>query len=232
MSMNQAKKLPDVYRHDTDSNNYKLMQLCNLINTDFEADMKSIFNSRDIHNATGKTLDRYGEMLGQSRNGATDEQYRFLLLNKIGKLKAGSDCNSVIQNIMIMFNAEKISVTEGNLSVSVNGVTMDMIDNTGYSAVEVKEKISEMLPVGVELSRLYVDGTLLISDIEEYGADYPVLYNAWRTAYKIHLGNPYANTGLTGKSTIPMDWDLGTAESTSITTQRNFPVGGTLGLLI
>lgn len=234
MSMNQAKKLPDVYRRDTGSNNYKIMQLCNLLNTDFEADMKSIFNSRDINNAKGKTLDKYGEMVGQSRNGATDEQYRFLILYKISRLTAESDCDSIIASLSQLFGSEQgeISISESNSSVQINGITIDMANNSGFSMDEVKSMVTDLLPVGVSAGRTVFSGSLLVNSRREFFGNpdavnnYPRLYSAWYLAQSEYYYHG-RDVGLSGSGTVPNIFDNGDGFSTSGTY-----AGGTLSVIV
>ena len=234
MSMNQTKKLPDAYRKDTDSNNYKLMQLCNLLNTDFSADVRSIFHSRDIHNATGKTLDKYGEMIGQSRNGATDEQYRFLILYKISRLKAESDCNSVILSLSQMFNAEHgvISISEYSSGVQINGITIEMAESTGFTMTEIENMVSDLLPIGVSGGRTVFSGTLLVNskykltgNIEAINK-YPVLYSAWYYSQFEYINNG-KDVGLSGYGEVPEIFNADYGFPTSGTY-----AGGTLSAMV
>ena len=81
--MNESRKLPDAYAKEKCSNLYKVMQLDDLLYADSKGALKSIDRSRDLQQAYGETLDKYGEMFGVERKGASDEQLRIKLLNKI-----------------------------------------------------------------------------------------------------------------------------------------------------
>lgn len=209
--MNNTKRLPDAYAKNTDSNIYRLLQLVNLLYNDLQIDLKCIDKSRDIHEATGKTLDRYGEMINVSRGGATDEQYRTKILSQIARYVTESDCNSVISAIAHIFDVPvtDISIVEENMKVDILGLTMEMLEKSGYKSREIETMIRGLIPIGVELSPPKYAGTLKILSDEEIErmdislrVDYPVLYPAW-----IH-GNMFGDydRGLSGDYDLPEDW--------------------------
>ena len=80
--LNHAKNLPDAYRKDKDSNNYKILEVERDAVSQLNAMLNQIYEITDLENATGKTLDLYGEKIGQDRGKATDEQYRVLIRAK------------------------------------------------------------------------------------------------------------------------------------------------------
>lgn len=174
-----------------------------------ETDLNAISDSRDMSAATGATLDNYGAMVGVSRNGATDEQYQTKILNQISRNVSGVDANSIIKAIALTLKAEEtsISISEGIMSVTVNGLTVAMLDESGYSASEISEMISGLLPIGVSLGSTMYAGTLLL--VREYTvaetgvyAQYPHLWNCWwlGQAYSLLYGQ---NVGLSGEGTVP-----------------------------
>lgn len=207
--MNRAKQLPDSYVKNVDSNNYKLLQLANLLYVDLNADLKKINQSRDLYNATGKTLDYYGAMVGEKRNGASDEQFRTKILNRIGRNVANSDCNSFITIVanMLDIKPETIRTVEGENSVEVVGLTVETIEKSGYTSEELIEMMENLLPIGVSMAGSEITGSLLIFDILNFFGDdavfseYPRLYTAW------YLGQvEYAkgnDVGLSGYGEVP-----------------------------
>lgn len=224
--MVSARKLPDAYNKSFGSDLYKLLRLAELSNRDTKTDFKAINESRDINFAYGDSLDMYGEMFGISRDGATDEQYRVKILLKIGKLKANSDCNSMIQVISDMFNIDKSSFLltglneyEGVMSlqksgaVRICGLSSSIITDLGYTSEQVRQMINDVLPVGVRVETLIFDGTLkLMSPTANGGGDMPTLNAAW------DYGQSHPESALSGDYVNPND-------STDIGTHT----GGTLG---
>lgn len=221
--MNNTKKMPDAYAKHTESNLYKLLQVVNLLQNDAKVDLKCIDKSRDIYKSSGKTLDRYGEMVGELRSGATDEQYRTKILSKIARSISGSDCNSVISAVAQIFgvDASDISLSEGDMSVAINGLTIEMLENSGYKSREIEKMISGLIPAGVELSHQKYKGTLLINDETSSSSDYPTLYVAWSRGMSAYVANG-TDIGLSGYGEVP--WD-------STGTMSGTYQGGTLGIL-
>lgn len=241
--MNQTKKMPDAYNKSIDSNLYKLLQLVNLVQEDFRADLLSIAETNDLNKAYGSTLDLYGDLLKVSRNGATDEQYRIKILNQIAVNTANTDCNSIISTISQMFGAENssISIVEGDLQIYIKGLTIEMLKNSGYSSTEITKMIKKLSPIGVALSEPVYAGTLVIDSDEVYPAptvanDYPILYSAWKNGQiKQGADGNYIvshDTGLSGYGEVPETWrdSLPDAVKEQVLTAGDFE-GGTLGLI-
>ncbi len=173
--MNRAKELSDAYAKSIESNNYKLLQMINLICLDFNCDLMKILESRDLNYAVGKTLDRYGEMLGVARGKATDDQYRINIIGKIGRLTTDGSCNDTINRIadIVGETPEKISIVENDMSVEIRGLSMESLEKSGYSSEEVTEIIKELIPICVSLELTKYAGTLLVmGEIDTYEKTY------------------------------------------------------------
>lgn len=241
--MNQTKKMPDAYNKSIDSNLYKLLQLVNLVQEDFRADMLSIAETNDLNKAYGYTLDLYGDLLKVSRSGATDEQYRIKILNQIAVNTANTDCNSIINTITQMFGVENgnISIVEGDLQIYIKGLTIEMLKNSGYTSKEITNMLKKLSPIGVALSEPVYAGTLVVDSDEIYPAPpvasgYPVLYQAWKNGQiKQGADGSYTvsyDTGLSGYCEVPETWrdSLPDAIKEQVITTGDFE-GGTLGLI-
>lgn len=233
MIQNETKRLPDAYAKDTNSNNYKILQLLYLLNADTRADLQSIEHASDIANASGKTLDKFGEMYGQARNGANDEQYRFLIMYKISKMTTKSDCNSIINSLETLFNTDGgIKITEGNLTAKVEGISIETIENTGFTNEQIKEMISDLMPVGVSLSGTTFAGTLKITNNklvygnQELKEKYPVLYPAWSESQTLYMYEG-KDVGLSGYGEVPELF----AGAEKYKTKGTYS-GGTLSLIV
>lgn len=229
--MNNAKRLSDAYAKQPDSNNYKLLQLANLLFTDYQADLRSIARSRDISFAFGKTLDRYGEMVGVSRGTATDDQYRVKILNQIGACVSGGDCNSVISAVTQMLGIERSSVAirEHVAAVEVKGLKLSMLD-TGYSMAEINAMILKVLPAGVNLVPPVYAGTLESVLVSQSGQqeEYRTLYRAWLEGQKA-LHEDGEQVGLAGSAEVPESFLTMEGSSTEYAVTGEY-AGGTLGM--
>lgn len=168
--MNNVKKLPDAYAKGIDSNNYKLLQLANLLYTDQKCDLTAILKSRDLQTAYGKTLDYYGGMVGQSRGGATDEQYRIKIFNQIGKQRSTGACDDVIRLIsqILGLDVGTFFLTEQSSgTIAIDGLTTDILDKADMKFEEVKEIINSILPIGVAIGEIIVAGTFSFGSVYE-----------------------------------------------------------------
>lgn len=194
--MNNAKKLPDAYAKCVDSNNYKLLQLANLLYTDLRCDLLKIAESRDLEYATGETLDRYGEMLGKSRNGDSDTKYRANLLIQIGKHVSGSDFNSVIKLISDIFGipVEEVQISEledptitslYNIGAIVSNISFEAIEKVGFTIDEAIEAIKSLLPAGVPIVNSSFAGTFQYGE-HEGESDDKTGYNCGTLGKAIH----------------------------------------------
>lgn len=227
--MNNISKLPDAYAKTTGSNNYKLLELANQLYSGLQKDLQDIQDVRSVQQATGKTLDRYGAMIGQPRNWSTDEQYRVKILNKISSMISSSDYYSVKSNIcqMLDIDSSSIQLVEGELSVAVYGLTLELIESTGLSSKQIYDMIQKVLPAGIELVRLQYKGTLLV---EMYSGNagstqYPQLFPAWKDGQKAFAEGK--DIGLSGQGQVPSSFK---ADYPEYQTSGTY-LGGTLSSL-
>lgn len=167
--MNNAKKMPDAYYKGTDGNLYKLMQLIHLLYEDVNSDLISILESHDLANAYGATLDNYGASVGVDRNGASDAQYRTMILNRIGKIISTGDCNTVIELISQMLGIDKseVHITEiGSAKVSLSNISFETLENSGFDGEEAVRMIKGLLPIGVSIGESSFAGTFQYGSVE------------------------------------------------------------------
>lgn len=169
--MNRAKKLPDAYAKSIDSNNYKLLQLANLLYTDLKCDLTSIFELRNLQHAFGKILDEYGRMVGLNRNGLNDEQYRIKIYNQIGKQRSTGNCNDAIRLIAQTLGVEVDSfslIEKGDATISITGLTTDVLEQSGFDVRELREIIDGVLPIGVAIDEMTFEGTFEFGEVYEF----------------------------------------------------------------
>lgn len=166
--MDNVKRLPDAYYKGEDGNNYKLLHLNELAVTEFKTDMAAVSDCLDVMKSTGKTLDLYGEMVGQSRGKLDDAQYRLLILNKIGRNLCKGNYNDVIALLAQMFNAELSDIVfteaEDPCKITIVKFPLDLLTNAGFSGEQTVLIIEMLLPVCIRLTDIEFNGTFEFMD--------------------------------------------------------------------
>ena len=166
---NLVKNLPDAFKKTTDSNNFKILEIEKRTLADIRTDLQEIDNILDINNARGKTLDLYGERVGQVRGVADDDKYILMIKAKIMRNLSNGSYPSIVNAICETFSCEpsKVYITDGDDPFTVNIVTLplEVINKAGLSTSQTLAMIKSMLPVGVSLTSFLFDGTF------EFGAN-------------------------------------------------------------
>lgn len=233
MSNLNVMMLPDAYAKAENSNNYKLLQLLSYLYSSLQTDLQAIESAKDINTATGATLDNIGSMAGVKRNGETDAQYRLAILARVAAMATTGDCDATIARIEQMLGLESgtISILEmpdTPAVVFVIGLTLDMLDNSGYTQDQIQALIKSVIPAGVGLSPPSYAGTLRIIDPDTQPklAAYPTLYKAWLQGQIDFTGG--SDRGLAGDGTVP-DLFTQTAGNPDFSATGTY-TGGTLGI--
>ena len=164
---NLANNLPDAFRKTDDSNNSKILALEKGAMDKLREAIKAINDSLDLSKASGKTLDMYGEMVGQERGKATDNQYRVLIKSRIARNLAGGDYNSVIGVLALIFGCD---TTEVSLSESGEACKA-RLDSLPFAALNqlvidvntALKIVREVMPAGVYLESVTFTGTFEFS---------------------------------------------------------------------
>lgn len=162
--------LPDAYRKSESSNNYKILDISqsavNLANNDIE----DIFESLDLENAYGKTLDLYGEMFNQTRGLASDAQYRVLIKSRIMRNLLNGSYNSMLKAALLIFNCnpEDFFLEESENPATVDLVVLPLasIIHSGFSASQAIQIIKLLVPIGVKVNSINLEGTFEFCDGE------------------------------------------------------------------
>lgn len=155
--MNLVNKLPDTFRKDKDSNNYKLLRINEVALIKVQEDIKDITDLLDIDNAYGKTLDYYGDLYNQKRGNLNDDKYRPILKAKINNLLVDGTYSSIIHAICMIFNCnpEDIQITDKadqKFVVHIGGLPLDAIIRSGFSSEQAKQIIKMLLPICISIS--------------------------------------------------------------------------------
>lgn len=173
---NLAKNLPDCYKKNKDSNNYKILEIERIAGAELRKCLNEIAVILDIENATGATLDAYGERYGQSRGIATDEQYRVMIKSKITRSLSSGSYIDVLNAICATFGCTFDDVTLTELSepmaVALEKAPLEAIAKAGFTSSQAYQIIKSLLPTGVTLTSVLFEGTFEFSDIDnEYDED-------------------------------------------------------------
>lgn len=182
MSTNKLiNKLPDAYRKDTESNNYKLLDLSETAIDILRNDIADITQVVDIASASGETLDLFGEMLGRKRGQLDDEKYRYSLLTQIGQNTAHCDFNSVLNTMITMFSLspgdvtyEDIVITESETSGNINLLKLPLavLNKAGFSPKQAINLVRDILPIGVGIESANFEGSFEFAATDtEYDAE-------------------------------------------------------------
>lgn len=173
--MNKVKKLPDAYRKTEDSNNYRLMEMHEQACGDIREDIKGLEDTLDLNLSKGKTLDLWGEMVGQKRGLLDDTQYRYIIFTRIGRNIVGGDYNSMMLTIIQMFNCkgsdislEDIEVTETDTPcvLKLTKFPIQVLIDAGFSSRQAVAMIESLLPVGVTLAADNFEGSFEFSEMD------------------------------------------------------------------
>lgn len=158
---NYIKNLPDCYNKEATSNNQKIMQLIRYDEDNFQSVLGELWNSLDLEQAKGYTLDLYGDMVGQDRGKATDEQYLLMIKTKMARNRCGGNYQSIVDCICMILNCQPSDVF---LSEDGNSITADKIPLGSIIAADLTPNqftliMKSLLPAGVILENSLYAGT-------------------------------------------------------------------------
>lgn len=160
-----AKNLPDAYRKDSGSNNAKILEIEKSATDALREAVSAIYDSLDIDKAYGKTLDLYGEMLGQLRGTLTDETYRVFIKNRIIRNLSNGDHNSIVNAICVTFGCEPSAVVlkEDGCEVTLEGLPIEKLNEYNIDLQTAVQIINGLIPAGVYMAALNLSGTFEFS---------------------------------------------------------------------
>lgn len=165
-----AQNLPDAYSKGDNSNNAKILAIEKSASDSLRESLGAISDSLDIDKAYGRTLDMYGEMLGQLRGSATDEQLRVLIKNKVFRNFANSDYNSVVLAICATFDCKPSDIvlteTEEPCTVTLDGLPIHKLHESNIDINTAVRIINSLLPAGVHMEAMSFSGTFEFSGAE------------------------------------------------------------------
>lgn len=171
-----VRNLPDAYSKGPESNNARILEIEHSALARLREEINGIYDSLDINNANGKTLDLYGEMVGQERGAATDEQYRVLIKNRIVRNRVDADYNSIVHALCITFGCEPTDImlaeSPDKCAVTLEGIPFDAINRFNMDTDTAIQIVNALIPVGVYFESINFNGTFEFSGPElVYDAD-------------------------------------------------------------
>lgn len=187
--MKNVERLPDCYRKDSGGNNDKLLLVNELAAAELRQDIDSVRNALDLKQATGKTLDLYGNMLEQLRGALTDKQYQHMLFARIGMNNAKGDYRSIINALVSIFGtaSEQITGADFELLEDEKPCTVKLtrfppnIEELGFTTRQMIQMIKDLLPVCVAfLTQYYSQYTVPVryDNTIRFLSDFYPRYNA------------------------------------------------------
>lgn len=164
--------LPDSFAKSKDSNNYKLLSIEQASVQALMEDIKAVDDIKDIKKATGATLDLYGSMCGQARGSMTDEQYRYIIMQKVARNFVGCDHTSIVTALATVFEVPVetfgIEEVEGETClVEITSLPYSVLASIGITGKQAREIIKAMITAGVRLAPLDLEGTFEFAASED-----------------------------------------------------------------
>lgn len=171
-----ARNLPDAYSKGQESNNAKILEIEKRALDSLRASINAIYESLDINNARGSTLDLYGEMVGQERGAATDEQYLVLIKNRIVRNCVNSDYNSIVHALCLTFDCEpsdiKLTELDEPCKVALEGLPISQLNACNIDVGTAVQIVNGLIPAGVFMEAVSFSGTF------EFSAGTELVYDA------------------------------------------------------
>lgn len=165
-----VKNLPDAYSKAKNSNNAKILEVEKSAVDALREATAAIYESLDIEKAYGKTLDLYGDMIGQLRGTATDEQLIVLIKNRIMRNIANGDHTSVVNAICMTFGCDPSDVLltelDGSCKVTLEGVPIQKLVESNIDIETAVQIVFDLMPVGVFVEAATFAGTFEFSGSE------------------------------------------------------------------
>lgn len=161
------KMLPDAYKKDKDSNNYKMFKILDSNIEELSLTQERIREYHCLDLAEGKALDLFGENLGLERKGLSDDVYRVLLKAKVLRNQGTGSLNNTTELIAYALNTSvsNIKLSEdfetGGRSgyITINNIPLTTLNNIGMSITEYEEMMKSIIPIGIGLSVTNLEGT-------------------------------------------------------------------------
>lgn len=167
---NLAKNLPDAYKKDSSSNNFKILEIERDANGVLRNTLDEIAAILDIEQVSGTMLDMYGKKVGQARGKATDVQYRAMIKSKIARCYCDGGYKNIIDALCYTFGCTKDEVriveTDTPMTVLLDKAPLNAIIKAGFSTGQAEQIIKSILPTTITLDSVLFEGTFEFGENE------------------------------------------------------------------
>ena len=170
-----VKHLSDAWNKEQTGNNAKMLSLNEGSVSTLRAVFKQLYDCLDIEQATGKTLDYYGDAVGQKRGDLSDDKFRVLILYRAAVNVSGVDYQSVVDNIINVLGCSASNFTlkemqdEGQpATVKITDMPYSLLDRIRFTSAEIFQIVKLLLPIGVNLDFAGLDGTFEFCSEADY----------------------------------------------------------------
>lgn len=164
------KNLPDRYNKQPVSNIYKLMQLLEYDAEKFRIVLQELDNSLSLDDAKGYTLNMYGEMAGQKRGLATDEQYLVMIKTKQERNRCNADYKSIVSCLCRILSCQPSEIfleeIEPSGTIRAAFVPLEKILAADLTPGQFTQLLKTLLPAGIHLESSLYSGTFMFSNTE------------------------------------------------------------------
>ena len=167
---NLVKNLPDAFDKSEGSNNFKILENERVSINEHLSDLYDIYELIDLDNAKNKTLDRYGNRVGQARGLATDEQYLVMIKAKIMRTLGNGTYPSIINSICATFGCDpsEVYIAETDEPCTIKMITLPstVLNSTGMTVKQTSKLIKSLLPICIRMDTLALEGTFEFANNE------------------------------------------------------------------
>ncbi len=164
---NLAGNLPDTFAQDKKSDNYKLLDMARKSADRMDGERAEILKARSIDTAYGHSLDVIGQTFGIERGGRSDEAFRIYVKAAIAFSLCTGEYDSIRECLAALFDCTPgdIQLRDGENSGNVEIVKMpyERFVSAGLSSGEILKIIKGLLPCGVSISNVVMQGTFSYS---------------------------------------------------------------------
>lgn len=172
---NHVKNLPDTYRKDSESNNYKILEIERSACETLRETLESVYDILDLEKARGATLDMYGERVGQLRGNATDEQYIIMIKAKIMRNMANGSYKTICDAVCATFGCDKSDImfeeTSEPCTINATVFPVTQINEAGFTATQALAILRSLLPVCITLDPIMIGSFCFASGEGEFDED-------------------------------------------------------------
>ena len=154
---NLIENLPDSFAKDTDSNNYKLLQIKTHTTSKLLSDLKLMSDMLNMDNAFGYTLDNwYGKRVNLKRGAATDTQYLIQLKAKIMQNTSDGSFPKLVEALAYMFQCSEneilLASSETENAIRIKGIPLKNIEDAHFTTNQLLKLIRCLLAINVKVS--------------------------------------------------------------------------------